>query len=580
MAKHVAGETIADLLLKRKLLSKEALSSAEEEARITGTRLEKFLVERKLVQEKDICTVVSDYLKISPISLAHFTPGPDIVDLVQKKLSRELLMQRLIVPVSRIGNILTIAMADPFDIVAMDEISTLTGMDVIPLVASEEEVSKVLSRITSETAPSVDMNEILKEIDSDAEVTHEKVSDEGEETIDNLVEKAEGAPVVRMVSMMLLEAMRQNASDIHLEPQEKTLRLRYRIDGELMEMPSPPKNLQPAIISRIKIMSGMDIAERRVPQDGRIKIIALGKQVDLRVNTLPTIFGEKIVMRILDKSALFPNLDTLGLDEYALKSMKLGIAQPNGIILVTGPTGSGKTTTLYSCLMELNRPDVNIMTCEDPVEYQLPGINQVQINSYIGFTFAVALRSVLRQSPDIILVGEIRDTETAEIAIKAALTGHLVMSTLHTNDSSGAITRLIDMGIEPSLIASSLILAQAQRLLKKLCPACKKESHELPVDKLRSYGINPEIFNGVTVYEPQGCPKCRNTGYKGRMAIMEILPVDKELRLDILKGLSAKEIAARAVTKGMLTLKDIGMLKVKHGLTSIEAALSITGGGE
>jgi type IV pilus assembly protein PilB len=328
----------------------------------------------------------------------------------------------------------------------------------------------------------------------------------------------------------------------------------------------------------MKIMSGMDISEKRIPQDGRIKIRALGKEVDLRVNTLPTIFGEKIVMRILDKSALFPSLAALGLDEAAFKGMKFGISQPHGILLVTGPTGSGKTTTLYSCLMELNQPDVNIITCEDPVEYQLAGINQIQINSFVGLTFENALRSVLRQSPDIILVGETRDSETAAIAIKAALTGHLVLSTLHTNDAAGAITRLIDMGVEPSLLAACLILAQAQRLIRKLCSACKKEQKSLPLEQLQAYGIEASFFEGVTLYQAGGCPRCRNTGYKGRAAIMEVLTINSELRKDILRGVSSKEIATKARAKGMVTLKEIGLMRVKEGVTSLGAALETTGG--
>ncbi|MFC1496853.1 GspE/PulE family protein [Verrucomicrobiota bacterium] len=574
MTKKPYSEKISGILIKRKAIELPALQDAEQEAHSSGERLEKYLVDKQLVSHADMALAISEYLGMPPIALSHFTPDPQLSALIP----REVLVRHKAIPVSKLGRSLTVAVADPFDIIALDELQTLTGLEITPLVASRREIVETMERIFPNESGNIDIEDVLKEADADLEVTHEKVDEDQGESIDSILERAEGAPVVRMVSMILLEALRQGASDIHLEPQEKTLRLRYRIDGTLINNPSPPKHLQGAVISRMKIMSGMDIAENRIPQDGRIKIHALGKEVDLRVNTLPTIFGEKIVMRLLDKSALFPNLAALGLDEEAFRAMRHAIAQPNGVILVTGPTGSGKTTTLYSCLMELNQPEVNIITCEDPVEYQLPGINQVQINAFIGFTFSSALRSVLRQSPDIILVGEIRDSETAEIAIKAALTGHLVLSTLHTNDSAGAITRLTDMGVEPSLLASSLILAQAQRLIRKLCPACKKKSGKLPLDLLKSYDIAPSFFEGEKIYEAKGCIKCRNTGYKGRMAVMEVLPVDKELRKDILQGLSAKELLIKAQEKGMISLKDIGMQQVKKGQTSIEAALRVTGG--
>ena len=399
------------------------------------------------------------------------------------------------------------------------------------------------------------------------------------------MESAEGAPVIRMVNMILVEALRAKASDIHIEPQEKTLRLRYRVDGSLMERPSPPKSYQPAVISRIKIMSDMDIAERRVPQDGRFRIKALGKEVDVRVSVLPSIHGEKVVMRILDKSALFPSLGGLGLEPHAFSAMSYAISQPHGIILVTGPTGSGKTTTLYSCLQELNKADVNIVTCEDPVEYQLVGINQVQVNTGVGLTFAAALRSILRQDPDIVLVGEIRDSETAEIAVKAALTGHLVLSTLHTNDAAGAIARLIDMGIPPFLLSSSLILSQAQRLYRKLCTVCRQPV-DFPAEVMAANKIDPEFFRKpgeadtgyVQIYKAVGCPKCNNTGYKGRGAIMEVLPVRDDIKELIMKGATSGEIREAARAAGMITLKEAGLQKVKDGVTSLEAALEMTGG--
>ena len=390
-----------------------------------------------------------------------------------------------------------------------------------------------------------------------------------------MLESADDAPVIRIVNSLLVEALRKRASDIHIEPMEKTVRLRYRVDGLLYENPSPPKHLQSAITSRVKIMSNLDIAERRVPQDGRLKVRALGKEIDVRVSTLPTVHGEKIVMRILDKTNLAPSLSALGLDEQAFKDINFAIAQPYGMILVTGPTGSGKTTTLYSALQELNEPGVNIVTAEDPVEYQLGGINQVQTNPEVGLTFAGALRSMLRQDPDIVMVGEIRDGETATIGVQAALTGHLVLSTLHTNDAAGAIARLTQMGIEPFLLASSLVMTQAQRLYRKLCPACKKP-REMPVEILENNHLNPEEFEGVKFYGPRGCPKCSGLGYRGRGALMEVLLVNEAVRQMILEDANAAEIRNAACENGMLTLRDVGLKRVREGTTSIEETLRVT----
>jgi len=426
-----------------------------------------------------------------------------------------------------------------------------------------------------ETSQGVNMEELLRDAESDVQVV------EGQEQMDQvsleeMIESAEGAPVIRMVNMILVEALRAGASDIHIEPMEKRLRLRYRVDGSLAERPSPPKNLQAAVISRIKIMADLDIAERRIPQDGRFNIKALGKEIDLRVSVLPASHGEKIVMRILDKTSLAPNLASLGLDDISEKALQYAILQPHGIILVTGPTGSGKTTTLYSCLQDLNKPDVNIITCEDPVEYKIEGINQVQMNPDVGLSFASALRSILRQDPDIVLVGEIRDAETAEIAIKAALTGHLVLSTLHTNDAPGAVTRLIDMGIEPFMLGSCLVLAQAQRLYRKLCTSCRAPAQVLP-NILEANRIDPKFFEGRKIYKGVGCPRCSN-GYKGRGAIMEVLLVNDEIRQGVLMGFNTGQIRGLAVKNGMVTLKTAGLQRVRDGITSLEAALEVTGG--
>jgi type IV pilus assembly protein PilB len=569
MAKQKNTGKISDILLARKVIDAKALEEAEAGAKTNGIRLEKFLIEKKLVKPVDMTLAMAEYLKMPPISLAHFTPEPGLLELFPK----ETMAKRLFIPIARLGKSLTLAMGDPFDLIALDEASTVTGMLITPVAAPEHEISNVLTRIFEETSPGFDMAELMRNSESDVEVVESAGQDE---SLEEMIETAEGAPVIRMVNMILVEALRCGASDIHIEPMDKRVRLRYRVDGSLSERPGPPKNLQAAVISRIKIMSDLDIAERRIPQDGRFNIKALGKEVDLRVSVLPASHGEKIVMRILDKTSLAPSLAALGLDDLAERAMQYAIQQPHGIILVTGPTGSGKTTTLYSCLQDLNKPDVNIITCEDPVEYQIEGINQVQINSDVGLSFAAALRSILRQDPDIVLVGEIRDAETAEIAIKAALTGHLVLSTLHTNDAPGAITRLVDMGCEPFMLGSCLVLAQAQRLYRKLCTACRAPAL-LAKDILEANHINPAMFEGRKVFKAVGCPRCSG-GYKGRGAIMEVLLVNDEIRQGILKGMNTGEIRQLARKNGMLSLKDVGLSRVRDGFTSLEAALEVTGG--
>ncbi len=569
MAKKRHSGKITDILLERELLSAATLQDAEEDARIQGVRIEKYLTEKKIVKGVDMALALAEYLKMPPITLMHFTPDPQLMELIP----REIMTKRLIVPVARMGRTLTIAMGDPFDLMAIDEIATLTGLSVTPLATPDHEIGMVLSKLYEESSQGFDMEAMMRESEGDVEILDDQ---RDEQSLEEMLESAEGAPVIRMVNMMLVEALRTGSSDIHLEPMERKLRLRYRIDGVLVERPSPPKNLQAAVISRVKIMSDLNIAERRVPQDGRFNIKALGREVDLRVSILPTVHGEKVVMRILDKTALSPSLAALGLDKISHESLEYAINQPHGILLVTGPTGSGKTTTLYSCLQDLNQPDVNIITCEDPVEYQLEGINQVQINADIGLTFAGALRSILRQDPDVVLVGEIRDGETAEIAIKAALTGHLVLSTLHTNDAPGAVTRLIDMGIEPFMLGSCLILAQAQRLYRKLCPSCKAPT-EIGADILRINHIDPAIFGDSTIYKAVGCPRCAN-GFKGRGALMEVLLITDKVREAILAGANTSELRELARRNGMVSLKDAGLLRVRDGLTSLEAALEVTGG--
>ncbi len=562
------ADRIKRILLRRGAITPEALAESEADAQQLGVRLEKFLAEKQRVPPAEMALALAEYLQMPPMALAHFTLNKMLLD----KVPQEVMNRRRVVPVARVGQALTVALADPFDLMVLDELAASTGLRIVPLVAPETEIQMVLDRLTAEASSGLDLEELMKD-EGEVQVLEEGKEDQ---SLDEMLESAEGAPVIRMVNMILLEALRTGASDIHIEPMEKKVRLRYRIDGALVEKPGPPKSLQNAVLSRIKIMSDLNIAERRVPQDGRFNIKALGKEVDLRVSILPTVHGEKVVMRTLDKTSLAPSLSALGLDPVSLSSMEYGIRQPHGIILVTGPTGSGKTTTLYSCLQDLNKTDVNIITCEDPVEYQLPGINQVQVHAKIGMTFASALRSILRQDPDIVLVGEIRDGETAQIALRAALTGHLVLSTLHTNDAPGAVTRLIDMGVEPFMLGSSLILAQAQRLYRKLCNACKRPT-EIDPEVLAGNHIDPHEFDGCTVYKAVGCPRC-NKGYKGRGAIMEVFLINDEIRQGILKGLNTSELRELGRKNGMVTLKEAGLARVKEGKTTLEAILEVTGG--
>jgi type IV pilus assembly protein PilB len=560
---------LTDVLVRRGALTAEALAEAEG-AIMPGERIERVLIKRKFITPADMTLAIAEYLGIPPIPLAHFTPNQKLFDL----LPHEKWQRLQALPVARVGQMLTVALSDPFNLQSIDEISSKSGLDVLPVVGGEQEIRDLLARIMAQhKAPDIQISDILRDSEAEVEFGSDR---EAEESIEQTLESAEGAPVIRMVNAMLIEALRTRASDIHLEAMEKTSRLRYRIDGTLIERPSPPRSYHNALVSRIKIMSDLDIAERRMPQDGRLKVRALGKEVDVRVSILPTVFGEKVVMRMLDKSNLAPSLKALGLDDFAEQAMSHAIAQPHGIILVTGPTGSGKTTTLYSCLQDLNQPDVNIVTAEDPVEYQLAGINQVHVNTQVGLSFASVLRSVLRQDPDIILVGEIRDGETADIAVKAALTGHLVLSTLHTNDAAGAIARMVDMGVPPFLLASSVILAQAQRLFRKLCTFCRTPT-TVEHDTLAANRIPADFFDGATVYEPKGCPKCNDIGYKGRGALMEVLTVSDQVREAIMHGENSARIRELAIADGMIPLKEVGLRKVRAGVTSLQAALEVTG---
>ena len=565
MSEH--PKSLLDCLGEIRPIEPEILSAARAEADTKQIPLEKLLIEQGMVTDVDLVLAMARYLEIRPISLAAFTPDSDLIDLMSKDKWTELKA----VPLCKIGAQLTVAMADPFNIVGRDLIASGTQLELVPVVALEREIATVTEALAS---PSAALEDILKDMADEGDV---EVGKEGmdEASLDEVLENAGEAPVIRITNSILIEALRKHASDIHIEPMEKTVRLRNRIDGVLYESPSPPKNLQNAIISRLKIMSQLDIAERRVPQDGRFKIKALGKEVDVRVSMLPTVHGEKVVMRILDKTALAPSLDALGLDKISHDNFTYALAQPYGMILVTGPTGSGKTTTLYSALQELNNTGTNIITTENPVEYQLHGINQVQINPNVGLTFAAALRSILRQDPDVVMVGEIRDGETATIAVEAALTGHMVLSTLHTNDAAGAIARLTDMGIEPFMLASSILLTQAQRLYRKLCPVCKREI-SIPVDVLMKNRIDPSLLEGTQFYQKTGCPKCNGIGYKGRGALMEILLVNEAIRKTILRNSEADAIARIAVENGMRTLREAGLERLREGLTSVEEILRVT----
>ncbi len=570
MATMMAERSLYSTILRRCTIDEAVLKEIREKAHESDASFEKMLIEKQVVSATEMVLALAEYLDMRPISLAGFTPDPTLMELLSKAIWEQL----KILPLAKTGKLLTVAMGDPFDILGIESIQAKTGMDVMPVVAAEKEIQGVLGHFTKEPAKALE--DILKDMASDDEIEVGKDAQENV-SLDDMLESAEEAPVIRIVNSILIEALRKHASDIHIEPMEKALRLRYRIDGMLYENPKPPKSLQNAISSRLKIMSSLDIAEHRIPQDGRFKIKALGKEVDVRVSILPTVHGEKIVMRILDKSSLAPNLTSLGLEKTAFESLQFAISQPHGMLLVTGPTGSGKTTTLYSALQELNTVDVNIITVEDPVEYQLTGINQVQARAEVGLTFAAGLRSILRQDPDIVMIGEIRDNETASIAVQAALTGHLVLSTLHTNDAAGAIARLGYMGIEPFLLASSLVMTQAQRLFRKLCPICRKPM-DVPLEVLRLNHINPDEFAGAQLFKHVGCPKCNNLGYKGRSSIMEILLVNEAMRHRILKDVDANAIREEAIKQGMKPLREVGLDRARQGISTIEEILRVTTG--
>ena len=571
------AERIADALVEDGLLSANQIEELLERQKKEGARLVKLLVDKdkQYVSPDDLAVCMGRVLNVSPINLARINITPEVVELVPRDMTHN----HKVIPVSRLENKLFIAMADPLNVLAIDDVRRITKLEISPLIASEKAITEKLNAL--DAAKSGSMEDIIqdaeKKRDADGEAeTIESVKEAAEEVnLDQLAASSEEAPVIKLANLIVLQAIKDRASDIHLEPFEKVMRLRYRIDGVLQDATPPPKQMQLALASRFKIMSNLDIAERRMPQDGRMRVKVSGKDYDLRVSVLPTVHGEKIVLRVLDKSNLSASIDKLGLDESTFKQFKSAIDAPHGLILVTGPTGSGKTTTLYSALNELNNPTWNIVTVEDPVEFQIPGINQVPTKKEIGLSFASALRSILRQDPDIIMIGEIRDTETAEIAIEAALTGHQVLSTMHCNDAPGAIARLDDMGIAPFLISSSVILSCAQRLMRRICSHCK-EPLTYPPKMFEDLGIDPGMFDGLQLYRGRGCDRCKNSGYVGRMAIIEVMTVSDQIRKLIIARSSTREMGKLAVNQGMRTLRMVALDRARDGISTLEQVMVTT----
>lgn len=565
------GERIADILIEEGLLLPAQLEEAMALQKEQGGRLVKILTERGFVTEQDMVISMGRCLDVPAINVTRLRVPEEISALIP----REMCKSYKLLPVAKLGNKLFVAMADPMNVLAIDDIHQRTKLEIVPMIATEKGVHEALSGVhTGGATMDQVMQAAAEEARARAEAENKEPRPEQENLdLDQMSAQGDDGPVVKIVNMILVQALKEKASDIHIEPFEKGVNLRYRIDGNLVEASSPPKSLQHAMASRIKILAGLDIAERRLPQDGRFRIRVSGKEIDLRVSMLPTVHGEKIVIRILDKSALAGSIHQLGLDEETLAKFRKAIDAPHGMILVTGPTGSGKTTTLYSVLQELNSPEYNIVTVEDPVEYQMIGINQVAVRTEIGLTFASALRSILRQDPDIVMIGEIRDQETADIAVKAALTGHQVLSTLHTNDAAGAITRLDDMGIEPFLISSSVLMTCAQRLVRRVCSNCKEEFTPDP-EVFQKLGI--EQMAGETFYRGAGCDRCNQRGYAGRAAVLEVLPVTESIRRLIIKRASATVIKNQAISEGMKTLRAAGIDKAREGITTLEEVLRVT----
>lgn len=595
---------LGEFLVRENYLSHQQLRQALDYQREHGGRLSYNLVKLGLVSDDMITAVLSQQYNVPSVNLDLF----DIDQVVTQLIPREVAEKHSVLPLARVGATLTLAMVDPTNVFAMDDIKFMTGLNIEPVVVSEASVREAIGRYYGGGSREIELASAAEVIDDTSGTTSsssssrgfgandhvsldqlnfneqaadgvEVVEDDDEIDLSSLARMSEDAPVVRLVNVLLVDALQRGASDIHIEPYEKEMRIRFRIDGVLYDVMHPPLRMRDALISRIKIMSKLDISEKRLPQDGRIKIKlkadGRARELDFRVSTLPTLFGEKVVLRLLDKERLMLDMTKLGFEQQSLTMFQRNIIKPYGMVLVTGPTGSGKTNTLYSALQSLNTPETNIMTAEDPVEFNLLGINQVQIREQIGLNFAAALRSFLRQDPNIVLVGEIRDFETAEIAIKAALTGHLVLSTLHTNDAPSTISRLMNMGIEPFLVATSVNLIQAQRLIRRICTECKVEQ-SAPPEALVEVGFAADEAQTLKTFRGAGCQKCLGTGYKGRIGLYEVMEVTDELRELILIGASGLELRKRAVEGGMITLRESGLYKIRNGTTTVEEVVRET----
>jgi len=558
---------LQSIVAKRQLVPQTQLEETFRQAEQEQKSLCEMLLERNLVEERALVGCIAEEMNIPPVDLDRVRPTEEALETLPQDSAR----YYGVLPLSRVGNVLTVALSNPFDVLKLDDVELVTKCDIRPVVSTDVAIRRAIERHYNPGEEA--MSELFDNLDEPEMELTKEVEEDGD--LSQLTRSAEQAPVVRLVNLIIYQAIRDGASDIHVEPFEKQLRVRYRIDGLLQETTAPPKRLQNALVSRIKIMSELDIAEKHRPQDGKFQLKVAGRPIDFRVSSLPTLHGEKVVLRILDSGKLALRLENLGFEEKALTDFREAIHCPYGMILVTGPTGSGKSTTLYSAIKEIMRPEDNIVTIEDPVEYQLDGINQVQVNPVRGVTFAGALRSILRQDPDKILVGEIRDTETVDIAIKAALTGHLVLSTLHTNDAPSTITRIADMGVDAFLVASSVILVSAQRLCRRLCSECK-EPVEVPAGRLLEMGFREDELEQASIHKPVGCPRCNQVGYRGRFALLETVPVTNEIKQAIIQGKSSVDIKQLALEQGMISLRRCGLLNVMRGNTSLEEVHNVT----
>jgi len=566
---------LGEILIKESLITSEQLKQALDYQKQHGGRLGSCLMKLGFVTDDEITAILSRQYGVPSINLKYYEVDTAVIKLIPQDTA----VRYQVVPLSRVGSTLTIAMTDPTNVFAMDDIKFMTGFNVEPVVASESAIAEAIQKFYGDVQSVEELTKVMKDLAGEDGEDLELAAEEAEMDLASLEKAAEEAPIIKLVNLILTDAVKRGASDIHVEPYEKELRVRFRVDGILQSVMAPPLKLKDAISSRIKIMAKLDISEKRLPQDGRIMIKyrrdGQRKELDFRVSTVPTLFGEKIVLRLLDKENLRLDMTKLGFESESLGKFERAILRPYGMVLVTGPTGSGKTNTLYSSIVRLNTPETNIMTAEDPVEFQLAGINQVQMKDQIGLNFAAALRAFLRQDPNIILVGEIRDFETAEIAVKAALTGHMVLSTLHTNDAPSTISRLMNMGIEPFLVATSVNLICAQRLVRRICAHCK-EPLEVPAQALVDAGFTPEEAQATTIYHGKGCGTCNKGGYKGRVGLYEVMEINDELRELILVGASAIELKKKALEQGMVTLRHSGLTKVAAGLTTLEEVLRET----